>query len=80
MLEPAKRMSPLVGSYTPVIRLKNVVFPAPFGPITLHDLALVDVEVEVVDDGQAAERHRHATQLEQLLGHGARRSPRAFRR
>ena len=34
------------------------------------DLALVDVEVEIVDDREAAERHRDAAQLEQLLGHG----------
>src|SRR5215470_6175516 len=32
---PSKRMSPSSGSYTPVIRLKRVVLPAPFGPITL---------------------------------------------
>ena len=35
MLEPAKTMSPPVGSYTPVTRLNSVVLPAPFGPITL---------------------------------------------
>src|SRR5207244_1591579 len=30
---PSRRMSPAVGACTPVTRLKNVVLPAPFGPI-----------------------------------------------
>src|SRR4051794_33872318 len=33
MLLPLKSTSPDVGAYTPVIVLKHVVFPAPFGPI-----------------------------------------------
>src|SRR6185437_14924587 len=32
---PAKRTSPELGLYTPVITLKTVVLPAPFGPIRL---------------------------------------------
>ena len=32
---PAKRTSPALGSYTPVITLKTVVLPAPFGPMRL---------------------------------------------
>ena len=32
---PANTMRPAVGLYTPVSMLKNVVFPAPFGPIRL---------------------------------------------
>src|SRR5215469_830413 len=32
---PAKTTSPSLGSYTPVITLKTVVLPAPFGPIRL---------------------------------------------
>ena len=31
----------------PVIRLKSVVLPAPFGPITLTISSLVDVQVEL---------------------------------
>src|SRR3954454_1365772 len=33
MSSPSNRTSPAVGLYTPVSMLKNVVFPAPFGPI-----------------------------------------------
>ena len=32
---PSKRMRPAVGLYRPVSMLKNVVLPAPFGPIRL---------------------------------------------
>src|SRR5437867_2122542 len=35
MSSPSKRTWPLVGLYTPVSMLKNVVLPAPFGPIKL---------------------------------------------
>ena len=31
---PSKKMDPLVGGKSPLMRLKNVVLPAPFGPIT----------------------------------------------
>ncbi len=31
---PSRRMDPLAGRYTPVIALKTVVFPAPFGPMS----------------------------------------------
>src|SRR5437667_398902 len=35
MSSPSNSTSPLVGLYTPVSMLKNVVLPAPFGPIKL---------------------------------------------
>ena len=35
MLVPLKAIRPLVGVYRPAIMLKNVVLPAPFGPIRL---------------------------------------------
>src|SRR5436190_17271935 len=35
MSSSAKNTRPAVGLYTPVSMLKNVVFPAPFGPIRL---------------------------------------------
>ena len=35
IVSPANRTSPELGWYTPVITLKTVVLPAPFGPITL---------------------------------------------
>ena len=41
--------------YRPVRTLKNVVFPAPLGPIRLDDAALGDGEVDVLDGDQAAE-------------------------
>src|SRR6202011_1528881 len=44
-----------------------------------HDLALVDVQVELGQDVEAAERHRDSAQVEELLGHqmiSTRRSPR----
>ena len=63
----------------PVIRLKSVVLPAPFGPITLTISPSVDLQVELRDDLEAAERERDAAQLEQrLVGHqtiSTRRSP-----
>lgn len=34
MSSPLKRTFPSSGFNTPVIRLKRVVFPAPFGPMT----------------------------------------------
>src|SRR5438045_614190 len=33
MGRPSSSMEPSSGAYTPVMRLKTVVFPAPFGPI-----------------------------------------------
>src|SRR5690606_27817337 len=36
MLLSARRTSPVVGTICPVRHLKNVLFPAPFGPIMQH--------------------------------------------
>src|SRR3954471_12881534 len=36
---PSKRISPVLGASAPVITLKRVVFPAPFGPMTLTILS-----------------------------------------
>ena len=57
---PSNRISPEVGVYTPVSMLKNVVLPAPFGPIRLDDRAARDDEVDVVAGHQAAELLAHA--------------------
>ena len=65
MFRPSSRICPSSGSYTPVTRLKRVVLPAPFGPITRDDLALADRQVELGDDPQAAEGERHALEREQ---------------
>ena len=64
----------------PVIRLKSVVLPAPFGPITLTISPSVHVQLEIRDDLEAAECERDAAQCEQGLRRGhqmisTRRSP-----
>ena len=45
----------VVGLSKPVIRLKNVVLPAPFGPISAVISAALHLEVLHVDGGHAAE-------------------------
>ncbi len=57
---PSNVTSPSVGMYSPVRQLKNVVLPAPFGPIRPTISPLVDVHAHVVDGGEAAEPHGHA--------------------
>ncbi len=52
---PSNKTRPEVGLYTPVIMLKNVVLPAPFGPDQAHDRATRDREVDVVHRDQTAE-------------------------
>ncbi len=37
MSRPSKLMVPEVGGKNPLIRLKNVVLPAPFGPMIAHN-------------------------------------------
>ena len=39
----------------PAMTLKNVVLPAPLGPMMLTIAALGDIEVDVADGDQAAE-------------------------
>ena len=46
--------------------LKNVVLPAPFGPIRLTIEPLRDREVEVVDGDEAAELLAHARRDQQI--------------
>ena len=53
-----RRPCPVVGLYSPVMQLKNVVLPAPLGPMSDTIDLLRDGEVDVVDRHQAAEALR----------------------
>ena len=53
---PLNVQSPSSGWSKPVSRLKNVVLPAPLGPISAVIDAALDLEVVDVDGGEAAER------------------------
>ena len=55
MRRPWNWTSPLVGSMTPRRTLKNVVLPAPFGPMRLTIESFGDREVDGVDGDEAAE-------------------------
>ena len=70
---PSNTTRPQVGRYSPVRQLKNVVLPAPLGPISPTISPAVDVEVHRVDGGQAAEPHGHVLGLQDRLAHGIRR-------
>ena len=54
-LLPLKVQLPVFGLSNPVSRLKNVVLPAPFGPMRAVIDAARDLEVGDVDRGEAAE-------------------------
>ena len=62
---PSKSTWPCVGVYSPVSTLKNVVLPAPFGPIRATIAPDRNVEVDVVDGGQTTELHSYFTGIEQ---------------
>ena len=68
MLAPAKTMSPSVGLVDARDEVEQRRLAGAVRADHADDLALVDVQVEVVDHLEAAERHRDALQLEQLLG------------
>ena len=51
----------------PVRQLKNVVLPAPLGPMSPTISPSLHAEVDVVDGRQAAEAHGHAPGLEDQL-------------
>jgi len=52
---PSTEMWPLVAGSTPVMRLKVVLLPAPFGPIRATISRALDVKRDVVDGDHAAE-------------------------
>ena len=66
---PSKRTCPAVGRYTPVSTLKQVVLPAPLGPISPRISPWLDVEADVVEGGHAAEAQGDRVDLEQALRH-----------
>ncbi len=55
MSSPLNCTRPAVGLYTPVSMLKNVVLPAPFGPMSETIEPLGNDEVDVVDRDEPAE-------------------------
>ena len=55
MSRPLKRIWPAVGGRNLVSRLKQVVLPAPFGPISAWMWPRSDLQVHVVDGGEALE-------------------------
>ena len=55
--------------------LKNVVLPAPFGPMRLTIEPLRDHEVDVVDGHEPAELLAHRFRDEEVPGHYSCRSP-----
>ena len=60
-----------------MISLNSVLLPAPFGPMTAEDLALLDVEADVVDGDQAAEALGQVLDLEQAHSAASRHPRRA---
>ena len=71
---PSNSIEPDVGTYTPVIWLKNVVLPAPFGPMRRDDRAARDREVDVVGRDEAAELLAHVLGDEQVVRSGGHQS------
>ena len=65
---PPTRTVPDVGSLKPAIIRSVVVLPQPDGPEQREELAARDVEVEVVDDGRAAEDLGQAAQADDRTG------------
>ena len=55
MSSPLNTMRPAVGRSTPVRQLKNVLLPAPFGPMMARISPRCDLEVDAVERGQTAE-------------------------
>ena len=74
---PRTEIEPAVAGSTPVIRLKVVLLPAPFGPISATISRRLDVEGDVVDRDHAAELLARLLDLEQHAG--LRRRARALR-
>ena len=67
---PSSRIWPESGCSAPVIRLKKVLLPAPFGPITAVSEPSREIERDVIRRLDAAKRFRELADLE----HGQSRS------
>ena len=65
MSPPLNRICPADGGRTPVSRLKNVVLPAPLGPMTERSSPSTHLEVDAVDGGEAAEDLGQPSALQQ---------------
>ena len=65
-------MSPVVGGKKPEIMLKNVVLPAPFGPMMARSSPFADGQRDVLDRDQAAECFDDVADFQ----HGAHVAPR----
>ena len=65
MSRPSNRIEPAVGANRPLTRLKNVVLPAPFGPMIARNSPGSMVRDTLVDGDQAAETLRCALDLKQ---------------
>ena len=66
---PSNTIWPEVGLYTPVSMLKNVVLPAPFGPIRLTIDRTGNGEVEIGDGDQPAELFADVLDGEEVVSH-----------
>ncbi|HEY3374759.1 MAG TPA: hypothetical protein VGK02_06825 [Candidatus Aquicultor sp.] len=51
MFSPLNNISPPPGLYRPLITLKNVVFPEPFGPIMLNYFTFINMEIKRFNSG-----------------------------
>ena len=68
---PLKKIWPRVGVRKCVSRLKQVVFPAPFGPISAWIVPRVTARLDVVDGDEALELLRKPARFEdRVVGHG----------
>src|ERR1700684_1307586 len=71
---PSKMMRPEVGRSTPVKQLKNVLFPAPFGPMMARTSSRASSKLTC----ESAERPPKRTDNNSVLRIGADTAPRPF--
>ena len=76
MSSPLNKMRPAVGRSTPVRQLKNVLLPAPFGPMMARTSSRADLEIDLRKRGQSAETDGQQFGLQDR----SRRRPPAHRR
>ena len=69
MSRPLKRIVPRVGGRNEVSRLKQVVLPAPFGPIRAWIVPVPHAQDDAVDGDEAAELARQALCLQDGVCH-----------
>ncbi len=69
MSRPLNRIAPRVGGRNAVSRLKQVVLPAPFGPISAWIVPARTVSDDAVDGDEAAELAGQAHGLQDGVSH-----------